>query len=182
MVVSINTRSLWTAGGLLKEATAMTTTAKRAMATVATATGTKWNFLERGRSEGGVQTDGADQTVGGTGLSTTEAGLHRGTGAENAAGRGIVTERVGDRSHLTGTERGHEAGPQVVTGNVVDGKTRGSGGQRVRQASAESGATRPSEAETPRRPARTGTENGTETERGRRRKRRVMMRKRRKNC
>lgn len=56
------------------------------MAMEATATGTNWNFLERGRTAGEVQTGAAGKRVGGIGLNTTEAGLPPDTGAGIAAG------------------------------------------------------------------------------------------------
>lgn len=179
-------RSPWTTGGLQREGTAMMTTGRRAMATLAMVIGIKRNFLERGRTAGGVQTGAAGRRVDGTGLSTTEAGLLLDTGVGIVAERGIVTEKVGDPSHLTGTERGHEVGPRAETGNVVAGKRRGTEGRRAPPAQAESAATPRSGAETLRRPSVTerGSERGSEsgTERERRRKRRGMKRKRKKSC
>lgn len=106
-------------------------TGRSALAMEATATGTKWNFLERGRTAGEVQTGAAGKRVGGIGLNTTEAGLPPDTGAGIAAESGIGTETVGDPSHPTGTERGLEAGQRAETGNVVAGRRRETGGQRA---------------------------------------------------
>lgn len=178
--------SQWTTGGLQRERTATMTTGRRATATLATVIGIKWNFLARGRTAGGVQTGAAGRRVDGTGLSTTEAGLPPDTGAGIVAGRGIVTEKAGDPSRLTGTERDHEVVPRAETGNAVAGKMRGTEGRRAPPARAESAATPPSGAESPRRPSATereserGNVNGTESER--RRKRRGMMRERKKSC
>lgn len=64
----------------------MMTTGRGAMATVAKAIGIKWNFPEIGRTASGVRRGIAGPTVGGTGLSMTEAGLLPATGAGKEAG------------------------------------------------------------------------------------------------
>lgn len=63
------------------------TTGRRAMATAAMVISIKWNFLEKGRTAGGVRTDAAGQRVDGIGLSTTEAGPPPDTGAGTVAGK-----------------------------------------------------------------------------------------------
>ena len=79
-------RSPRTAEGHQTEGTATMTTDRNAMATVATVTGTKWSFPERGRTVGEVQTGAAGQRVDGTGQSTKEGGLPPDTEAGIAAG------------------------------------------------------------------------------------------------
>lgn len=127
-------RSPWTAEGLLRGGTATMSTGRRATATLAMATSIKWNILERGRTVGGVRTGAAGRRGDGTGLNTTEAELPPDTGAGIVAGRGIATERVGDLSRPTGTERGLGAGHLAETGNAVAGRRRGTEGLRAPQA------------------------------------------------
>lgn len=64
----------------------MTTTGRRATATVATATSIRWNFLETGRIVGGVRTGAGGRRGGVIALSMTEAGRPPDTGAETGAG------------------------------------------------------------------------------------------------
>lgn len=123
--------SLRITGDLLKEGTAMMTTGKRAMVTVVMVTEPKWSFQGREKTVGEVQTGAADQRVDDIGLSMTEDGLPPDTRAGIEAGKGIVTEKVGDPSHLTGTGKGLEADQQAETGNAVAGRRRRTGGQRL---------------------------------------------------
>lgn len=124
-------RSPWITGGLLKEGTAMMTTGRRAMATVVMVTGPKWSFLGREKTVGEVQIGEADQRADGTGLNMTEGGPPPDTGAGIEAENGIVTEKVGDPSRLTGTGKGPEAARRAETENGLAGRRTRTGGQRA---------------------------------------------------